>query len=167
MDLLVLNPEQAPEEEVLQWPVRDAARAVVIDDTHNMALLHVSRDGYYKLPGGGVDEGEDTETALHRECIEEIGRDVEIVAELGIVTEYRKFLSLKQVSHCYLARAVGSTAAPQFTEHEKERGFLPPLWVPLDEAERLLSTCTPLSKEGKEYIVPRDIAIVSAARKYL
>lgn len=38
---------------------RKAARAVVLDSDGSVALLHVSKFGYHKLPGGGVEENED------------------------------------------------------------------------------------------------------------
>ncbi len=166
-ELLLLNPEVASAEEVSPYPVREAARAVVLDGEGRIALLHVSHDGYYKLPGGGIDEGENKEEALRRECREEIGCEIEIISELGTVTEYRKFLNLKQISYCYLARSVGEKRAPQFTEHEKERGFQAPVWVSFGEALRLLENSLAKTLEGRQYIVPRDIAILNEARKHL
>lgn len=40
-----------------------------------LLLIHRYRDGseYYAFPGGGVEEGEDLDTALQREMIEETG----------------------------------------------------------------------------------------------
>jgi 8-oxo-dGTP pyrophosphatase MutT (NUDIX family) len=91
----IINPENVSEEEVKGYRTREAGRAVVFDDEGKVALLSVSKENYYKLPGGGVEEGEDKITALHRECQEEIGCDVEIVNELGFIVEYRKIFTLK------------------------------------------------------------------------
>jgi 8-oxo-dGTP pyrophosphatase MutT (NUDIX family)/uncharacterized membrane protein YoaK (UPF0700 family) len=164
-ELLLLNPEMASESEVMRYRIREASRAVVLDTEGKVALLHVSRDGYYKLPGGGLKEGEEKEAALERECLEEIGVAVEVVSELGIVTEYRKFSNLKQVSYCYFARSVGDMQAPQFTKHEQERGFEPPVWVTFEEALDFLKKSKASTIEGREYIVPRDIVILEVAQK--
>ena len=79
--LLLLNPEYASEEEAAQYPVREAARAVVMDAENNVALLRVANKNYYKLPGGGIEVGEDRISALKRECLEEIGCSIEVVGE--------------------------------------------------------------------------------------
>ncbi len=63
-EISFLNPESATEDEVKTWDVREAARGIVIDDEGKIAMLHVSKNNYYKLPGGGIDEGEDKETAF-------------------------------------------------------------------------------------------------------
>ncbi len=51
--------------------VREAARAVLTDDSGRVALMYVAGLDYYKLPGGGVEEGEDVKLALARELMEE------------------------------------------------------------------------------------------------
>lgn len=45
---------------------RGAARAVLLDDEGGVYLLNVSKHGYQKLPGGGIDEGENIQQALER-----------------------------------------------------------------------------------------------------
>ena len=71
-------------------PLRDTARGLVLDPRNRVLLIayEASRDvdptrpGLRKLwftPGGGLDPGEDHETALRRELDEEIGRgDAEV-----------------------------------------------------------------------------------------
>lgn len=160
--LLLLNPEHASPEDVAGFRVRTAARAVVTDSHNNVALLHVGAYDYYKLPGGGIEEGEDIGKALARECLEEIGCHVEVSAPLGTVEEYRKMFGIHQISHCYTARVVGEKRAPEFTESEIRNKFAL-LWVPFAEARELLRLCQPDNQEGQDYIVPRDICILQAA----
>ncbi len=52
-------------------------KAIVIKDG-KLLLIHRFRDGneYYAFPGGGVEEGEDLDTALKREILEETGRNL-------------------------------------------------------------------------------------------
>src|SRR5450830_1921296 len=75
---------------------RRASRAVVFDRDGNIALLDVSKRGYHKLPGGGIDEGEDILAALNRETMEEIGCTIGNIRELGIIEEYRNNYELHQ-----------------------------------------------------------------------
>lgn len=48
---------------------RGAARAVLLDDSGQVYLLNVSKHSYHKLPGGGIDDGEDIKQALERELM--------------------------------------------------------------------------------------------------
>lgn len=164
MELItLLNPESASEAEAASYSVREAARGVVIDSDGNVALLHVSKDGYYKLPGGGLDEGEDRLVAFARECKEEIGCDVEVTKELGQIVEYRKVYSLKQTSYCYVGKVVGEKCAPDFTESELARGFEIE-WMPIDAAIEKVRNGKTSNPEGALYIIPRDVAILEAAK---
>jgi ADP-ribose pyrophosphatase YjhB (NUDIX family) len=56
---------------------RTAVRAVIVDDDGSVLLLRVTEPASGKVfwicPGGGVDEGEDAETAIRRELAEEVG----------------------------------------------------------------------------------------------
>ena len=164
--LLLLNPESATPEEVAKYDVRSAARAIVLDDEGKTALLHVRKHGYYKLPGGGIDDGEDVITALERECLEEIGCHVKVGKDVGKIEEYRKMYNLHQISYCYMARVVGEKGMPEFTESEKANDFAM-VWISLSEAVNLLETCNPDNKEGRDYIVPRDKCLLAEALKIM
>jgi len=159
----IINPENVSEEEVRGYRTREAGRAVVFDEEGNVALLHVSKENYYKLPGGGIEDGEDKISALYRECQEEIGCDVEIINELGYIVEHRKIFTLKQTSYCYLAKVKGPKGKPDFTESEKAKGF-EVVWLSYEEAIRVLNESRAVSIEGGSYIVPRDIAFIEEAR---
>ena len=162
----IINPENVSEKEVKSYRTREAGRAVVFDQDKKVALLHVTSENYYKLPGGGIEEGEDKIIALHRECQEEIGCDVEIIKEIGYIVEYRKIFTLKQTSYCYLVKVKGIKGVPEFTEEEKEKGF-EQVWLTYDEAIKALNESITTSVEGREYIVPRDFAFLEEGRSYL
>lgn len=161
--LKTINPENVSEEEVRGYRTREAGRAVVFDEDNKVALLHVTKENYYKLPGGGIEDGEDKITALYRECQEEIGCDVDIINELGVIVEYRKIFTLKQTSYCYLAKVKGIKGTPDFTDSEKEKGF-EVVWLSYEEAIKVLNDSKAISIEGGSYIVPRDIAFIEEAR---
>jgi len=157
----IINPRNIPFKEGEKYKVRIAARAVVFDHKNMVALLYVSRDDYYKLPGGGVEDGEDMSTGLRRECLEEIGCGIEITGELGFTVEYWKEDIEKQVSYCYKAKVLGQKGKPNLTESEKAKGF-GLLWVSHTKAIELLERCKPTQFEG-EYIVPRELIFLREA----
>jgi ADP-ribose pyrophosphatase YjhB (NUDIX family) len=161
--LALINPLNVTEKEAATYSLRNAVRAVVFDENDRIALLHVTRDGYHKLPGGGVESGEDKETALRRECREEIGCDIEVLGEIGYTQEYFQEDSENQTSFCYLARLVGPKGESNLSDSERERGF-ETVWLPYDDALHVLRESTPTQWEGK-YIVPREIIFLEEARK--
>ncbi len=160
--ILKLNPGNITDEAAATLPTRFAARGVVFDEYNNIALLPVTAHNYYKLPGGGIEEGEDRIEAFRRECLEEIGTDVEVVQELGTVVEYRAEFSLAQTSYCYVAKAVGERREAVFTEHELENGFQDALWVPLDKAIELMESEADNYK-GK-FVVERDMFLLKKVK---
>ena len=164
--LKLINPENVSEEEVESYRLREAARAIVFDEDKKIALLHVKKEHYYKLPGGGMEDGEDKMKALERECQEEIGCNVEVVSEVGSIVEYRKIFTLKQTSYCYLAKVKGKKGTPDFTDDEKENGF-EQVWLFYIEALKAITGSKATSVEGRSYIVPRDTAFLEEAKNYL
>lgn len=145
---------------------RGAARAVLLDDSGRVYLLNVSKHGYHKLPGGGIDEGEDIKQALERELMEEVGCKAEIIAELGTVIEYRNYDDggLEQTSYCYLAKQVGEQIASALEEGELAEGMFEVKAESIDDAIALLSQDKPDNLEG-QFIQRRDIAFLQAAKK--
>lgn len=131
--LALINPEEVTEDEVQLYKVRKAARAVVLDENNYIALLTVTDENYFKLPGGGIEEHEDILTALNRECTEEIGCNIEVLHELGSIIEYRKVFKLKQISYCFLAKTEGRKGISNFTQEELDKGF-EVVWLPIEEA---------------------------------
>lgn len=147
---------------------RGAARAVLLDDNGQVYLLNVSKHGYHKLPGGGIDEGEDIKQALERELMEEVGCKAEIQTELGTIIEYRNYDDggLEQTSYCYLAKQVGEQVASALEEGELAEGMFEVKARNIDDAIALLSQDKPDNLEGK-FIQKRDLAFLQAAKEQL
>ena len=158
-----INLENVSEIEASEYKVRNAARAIVFDNDGMVALLNATKEHYYKLPGGGIEKGEDNETALKRECNEEIGCDIKIIKELGSTLEYRKKYNLKQTSYCYIAKLVGEKGVPHLEQDEINEGF-ETVWLPLAEALKKVRESKPTVYEGS-YMVSRDTALLEAAVK--
>ena len=122
-------------------PIRTAARALII---HEYKLLTIKmRDStgiFYILPGGGQNNGETLRESLRRECLEEIGTDVD-VAELLYVREYigknhefrhshRAFHQVENVFRCTLPNPDGIGPG---TEHDKKQIGVE--WIPINEIQ--------------------------------
>lgn len=152
-------------EDTNKFEVRRAARAVVFDNDKNIGILYVGKHNYHKLPGGGLEDDESIEEALKRECLEEIGCNIETFGELGEIIEFRDKWSLKQHSYCYLANLVGERGKPNFTQKELDNGF-EIKWVSLKDAIKLLENDKPEGYEGG-FIQIRDSSFLKEAEMFL
>jgi ADP-ribose pyrophosphatase YjhB (NUDIX family) len=161
----LMNPENASEEEVKNFIVRAAVRAVIMNEEGKIALINVVNEGYYKLPGGGIEEGEDKSMALQRECREETGSEVEVVGEIGIIIEYRKISNLKHTSYCYLTKTKGDKSQLNLTDEEKERGSELE-WMSPSESLKAMRESNPAAFVCSAYIAPRDLAFLEEAEIY-
>lgn len=84
---------------------RYGSRGVLVDNMLNVAMMYMSKSNLYKLPGGGVNDGENMEDAFLREIKEETGYEAEIIHELGYIEEHKKRNDFMQFSYCYIAKA--------------------------------------------------------------
>ncbi len=160
--IATINPEHISDAVVATYSVRQAARAVVLDRDGRIALLHVARHDYYKLPGGGIEPGEDIATALIRECQEEIGCNIFVGESLGEVHEFRSRFLQHQISYCFMAQVEGEIGKPDFTPEEVADGFTLG-WYTLEEARMILHSQSPTEYVG-QFIALRDSAILSTVQ---
>jgi ADP-ribose pyrophosphatase YjhB (NUDIX family) len=117
----------------MAYNTRVGASAVIVREG---AILLVSFDEpggdfHYNLPGGGLEQGEDTHTAVRRETLEEAGAEIE-VGRLLLAGEYEPPNSvgehaLKLVFECPLKGELPT--GPQ-TPDACQLGIE---WVPLDQ----------------------------------
>ncbi len=93
--------------------LRQAVRALVVDEDDHVLLVHFRwdgldlPDGFWACPGGGLDEGESHEDGLRRELAEELG--LEDPAIQGPVWRLTRFFPMAswdgQTDVTYLVRA--------------------------------------------------------------
>jgi len=147
---------------------RYAARGVIKNDEDKVAVMHFTKTGSYKLPGGGIDDGEETVAALRREIFEETGYEVTDITELGVVEEDRYFCGLHQTSYCYKATATNFVGT-NLTAKEAAEGMNLRWANSIDEAvswiESGYSTDEDGSVAGLEMMKRRDVAILKAAQQ--
>jgi len=143
---------------------REAGRAVVSDRENNIALLNVTKKKYHKLPGGGVEKGEDIISATRREVKEEIGCEIINIRELGIIEEYRNKFGLYQISYCFTADLSGDKGTPSFEQGEIDDGF-EPIWLNIDLAIKTLESESDVENYEGKFIQLRDLTFLKEARQ--
>lgn len=142
---------------------KETARAVLLNDLGQVALLSVGRYNYHKLPGGGIEAGEKPREALKRELLEEMGCKARILAEIGIVIEYKNEQKRIQTSYCYLGEQEGETVETNLTDSELAHNYRE-LWVnDIDSAIALIQSDQPIGY-SRNFIRARELAFLRAAK---
>ena len=159
-----------------EWPFeytshdRNIVRAIVIDNMGNFYFVRADRDDDFgkcvviETAGGGVEEGEDLESAIKRELFEELGAEVELITKVGTVSDYYNLIHRHNINNYYLCRVI-SLGENHLTEDEANRFHLSTLTLPYAEAlceyERCMSSALgrlignrelPILKRAKEII---------------
>ena len=143
------------------YKIRKAVRTILFNDAGEIALLFVSKKNYHKLPGGGIESGENILEALEREVMEEVGAKSNTLGEIGIIIEYRDEHELLQISYCYYSRTNGELNEPSFTEKEINDGFILK-WISINNAISILEKDNPNNDVGK-FIRERDLTFLKKA----
>lgn len=165
-ELRKLNLENLTPDEYKNFRNREAVRAIVVDEDGKVALVHVGRDNYYKIPGGGIDKDENKIEALKRECIEEAGVHIkENPQELGSIFEAKRAWEMTQNSYCYIAEAEGEKKEPEYTSAEASQNFSFQ-WVDLDKAIELMQSNIP-DDITLQFMAKRDLVFMEAYKESL
>ena len=135
-----------------ELPLRQAVRAVMIDpaDRVLMVQLDLSFTNWvgWVLPGGGIEEGEDVETALRRELFEETGLTNAFIGPVvcrrrqvgsGITPGYGGQEEIIHLVPCH-----DFALEPALAEHElRSEGIVDMRWFTVAELRALTDTIVP------------------------
>ena len=106
---------------------RPSVRGIIIKDG-KIAMMHSLKYDYYKLPGGGIEEGEELRDTLVREVKEESGLVVkkETIKEFGYVRRIEKGMFediFMQENYYFLCDVEDEISSQELDDYEAEEGF--------------------------------------------
>lgn len=166
-------PEIRIELQDTEWPLtytdhdRQIARAIVVDDDGLYYFVRAMRDDEFgavtliETSGGGVEPGEAPDAAIRRELREELGAEVEILARIGVVSDYYNLIHRHNINHYFLCRAL-SFGNRHLTEDELDKYHLSTLKLDYEAAveEYERRACTPLGR----LIANRELPVLKRAK---
>lgn len=128
-----------------EWPFeftdhdRIIARAIAFDDEGYLYFVRAVRDDDFgkatliETSGGGVEPGEDLNSAIKRELKEELGADVDIICKIGSVSDYYNLIHRHNLNNYFLCRIV-SFGEKHLMQDEIENFHLSTLKLTYEEA---------------------------------
>ena len=107
---------------------RKGVYAIIMNEKNEVATVKLPH-GYF-LPGGGLEGEESTEACLRRECLEELGWEIEINEYVCQAANYHFSIYrdkyLYSTGYFYLASKVDEVTEPIEQDHEL-------VWLPLED----------------------------------
>lgn len=116
---------------------RTIVRGIVVDQAGNVAVFNKRVADEYKLPGGVVKDGESAEETFLKEIKREIGCEIEIIEDIGIVEEYMSQDDIIQETYVYVGRVLEKGKIDYNNQEVDEFGKV--IWVSPEEALKLIS----------------------------
>ena len=159
-----------------EWPLeytdhdRVIARAIVYDDEGYFYFVRAERDDLFgratliETSGGGVECGEDLNTAILRELREELGANAEIICKLGVVSDYYNLIHRHNINNFFLCRVL-SFGEKNLMQDEIECFHLSTLRMTYAEALAEYERCSS-TKLGR-LIANRELPILKAAKEVI
>ena len=159
-----------------EWPLttidhdRMIARAIVVDDEGYFYFVRANRDDDFgkatliETAGGGVESGEDLDTAIRRELNEELGIEVEVLCKIGLVSDYYNLIHRHNINNYFLCKIV-SFGEKHLTKDEIEDYHLSTLKLKYEEAlaEYEKCRCTGLGR----LVANREVPVLKRAKELL
>ena len=91
--------------------------------------------------GGGVEKGEELNTAIKRELKEELGVDVDIICRLGVVSDYYNLIHRHNINNYFLCK-ITSFGEKNLTKDEIESFHLSTLKLKYEDAVKEYEKCS-------------------------
>jgi 8-oxo-dGTP diphosphatase len=113
---------------------RQAVYAIIFNENKEEIVSVQTPDGFYWLPGGGVEGDESHHDCLKREMLEETGYEVEIT---GFIGKAKQFFSPSENEHIvnegnfYIANLLLKVSEPMEDDHKLK-------WIAVKNVEKLL-----------------------------
>ena len=158
------------------WPksYRPSVRGIIINKDGLISLIYSQKYHFYKLPGGGIEEGESHLETLIREVDEETGLTVipDSIQEFGEALRIQKSSALKdtifvQQNYYYICQTTDQIHSQHLDQDEQEADFILKT-VSLDEAittnQAFIANCQGTSTKCKEEMVIRECRILELLR---
>ena len=158
------------------WPksYRPSVRGIIISNDNLISLIYSQKYHFYKLPGGGIEEGESHLETLIREVDEETGLTVipDSVQEFGEALRIQKSSTLKdtifvQQNFYYICQTTNQIHPQHLDQDEQEADFILKT-VSLDEAiatnQAFIANYQGTPTECKEEMVIRECRILELLR---
>ena len=116
-------------------------RAAGVIIHNNKILIHKNiNEDHYALIGGRVQIGEDSETTLKREIMEEMGKEIEITGYIGTIENFFEMKSAKYHEIMFVYKIEFSDEQDQKTEETikniEGKQYLKYEWIDLDKIEQ-------------------------------
>lgn len=142
---------------------RYGARGILLNEKNESGMILMNANGFYKLPGGGIELGERESDAFVREVKEETGYPCEIIATLGTVEEHKRRSGFFHYSYAFIGRINGERGERRLTEAEKALGFSMN-WMSLNDAAAVMAKSLEICAEYKtKFMIKRDKIILDYA----
>ena len=142
---------------------------VVLNQQFSTSVSHqIANTGVYVLlietAGGGVEEGEDIDTAIRRELKEELGIEVEVLCKIGLVSDYYNLIHRHNINNYFLCK-ITAFGEKHLTKDEIEDFHLSTLKVKYEEAlaEYDKCSCTSLGR----LVANREVPVLKRAKELL
>lgn len=135
---------------------RKTARALVINEDGNCAVMYAEKFNLYSLPGGGIEEGEDEVSTLIREIYEETGCTCDSIEQLGMVSENRNHQDYTTLSYYFVVHTTTKKSDLHLTETEIENGTSVK-WLSLEETIHRIRDVEHETTQRK-FLQARDVA---------
>lgn len=94
---------------------KPTAGAIIVDKNDNILLAkraYKPKAGYWDVPGGFLEYGEDPEEAVKREIREELNVEIEITQLVGVYSDYYSLTEVELVCIYYTAKITSGTPTP-------------------------------------------------------
>ena len=149
---------------------REIVRGIVFDEERNFYFVRIHRDDSFgkatliETSGGGVEKGESLEMAIKRELKEELGAEVEILREIGIVSDYYNLIHRHNMNHYFLCK-VRSFGEKNLMPYEIRDFHMETLKLSYEEAIEEYKKCSN-TKLGR-LIAQREVSVLEEVKKML